>query len=64
MDNNVSYSNFAPVNYYGVGDESENNYQNKNITSLIDEINNNISVKYTQKDENNKFFNIKSYDVS
>ena len=61
MDNSVSYSGFAPVNYYGVGDESENNYQNKNITSIIDEINNNISVKYTQKDENNRFFNIKSY---
>lgn len=61
MDNSVSYSNFAPVNYYGVGDESENNYQNRNITSIIDEINNNISVKYTQKDENNRFFNIKSY---
>jgi len=61
MDNNVSYSNFAPINYYGVGDESENNYQNKNITSIIDEINSNISVKYTQKDENNRFFKIKSF---
>ena len=63
MDNSVSYSGFAPVNYngvnIGVGDENINNYQN--ITSIIDEINNNISVKYTQKDENNKFFNIKSY---
>ena len=59
MDNNVSYSGFAPVNYYGVGDENINNYQN--ITSIIDEINNNISVKYTQKDENNKFFEIKSF---
>lgn len=63
MDNSVSYSGFAPVNYngvnIGVGDENINNYQN--ITSIIDEINNNISVKYTQKDEKNKFFEIKNF---
>ena len=58
MDNNISYNSFAPVNYY-VGDE--NNIINTNITSIIEEINSNISVKYTQKDENNRFFNIKSY---
>ena len=60
MDNNVSYNSFAPVNYYGVGDET-NSIINTNITNIIDEINSNISVKYTQKDENNRFFNIKSY---
>ena len=59
MDNNISYNSFAPVNYYGIGDE--NNILNTNITSIIEEINSNISVKYTQKDENNRFFNIKSY---
>ena len=59
MDNNVSYNSFAPVNYYGIGDET--NVINTNITSIMEEINNNISIKYTQKDENNKFFCIKSY---
>ena len=38
MDNNVSYGGFAPVNYYGVGDDS-NSIINTNITSLIEEIN-------------------------
>ena len=47
MDNNISYNSFAPVNYYGIGDE--NNILNTNITSIIEEINSNISVKYTQK---------------
>jgi len=60
MDNSVSYGGFAPVNYYGVGDDS-NSIINTNITSLIEEINGNISVKYTQKDENNRFFEIKSF---
>ena len=62
MDNNVSYGGFAPVNYYGIGNETDSNsIINTNITSIIEEINSNISVKYTQKDENNRFFEIKSY---
>ena len=62
MDNNVSYGGFAPVNYYGISDETDSNsIINTNITSLIEEINGNISVKYTQKDEKNRFFEIKSF---
>ena len=59
MDNNVSYGGFAPVNYYGI--DNNNSMINTNITSIIEEINDNISVKYTQKDKNNRFFIIKSF---